>query len=92
MPYTVKFTKRALEDLGCLSEHTALIITSWVRKHLDGCEDPKTRGRKLKSMPEGHWRYRIGNYRLLAYIQGQTVTLLAVNHGVGEEIANEQQR
>ena len=43
MKYTVVFSKEALKDLKKLDKHTAALIIGWVRKNLEGCENPSCR-------------------------------------------------
>ena len=69
MKYTVVFSKEALKDLKKLDKHTAALIIGWVRKNLEGCENPRAHGKGLTANLSGKWRYRVGDYRLLADIQ-----------------------
>jgi len=85
MIYTVKFSNRALNDLMELREHTAAIILSWVRKHLEGCEDPRSKGEGVIGAGCASRKYRIGVYRLLVEIQDETITVLCVNGLYNEE-------
>lgn len=42
-------------------------------------EDPRQRGKALTGPLAGTWRYRVGDYRVLARIEHETVTILALN-------------
>ena len=66
MKYTVEFSQSALKDLKKLDRHTAALILGWVRKNLEGCENPRQFGKGLTTNQSGQWRYRVGDYRLLA--------------------------
>ena len=79
--YNVKFTQRALKDLKKLDKQTAALILGWVRKNLEGCENPRQHGKGLTSNRSGQWRYRVGDYRLLAEIKDNVVTILILNVG-----------
>ena len=81
MKYKVEFTKCALKDLKKLDKQTAALILGWVRKNLDGCEDPRRHGKGLTANRSGQWRYRIGDYRLLAEIRDDVVIILILNVG-----------
>ena len=81
MMYKVEFTQRALKDLKKLDKQTAALILGWVRKNLEGCEDPRQHGRGLTANRSGEWRYRVGDYRLLAEIKDNVVTILILNVG-----------
>lgn len=88
MKYTVRFTERAKKDLKKLDKHTAALILGWVRKNLEGCEDPRAHGKGLTANRSGQWRYRIGDYRLLAQIEDEVVTILVLNIGHRRDIYN----
>ena len=69
MKYAVEFTERALKDIKKLDKHVASLILGWVRKNLEGCENPRVHGKGLSANRSGQWRYRVGDYRLLALIE-----------------------
>lgn len=86
MKYTVQFTEEARKALKKLDKHTALLITAWIRKNLQGCEDPRAHGKGLSANRSGQWRYRVGDYRLLAEISDKTVTILILTVGHRREV------
>ena len=86
MNYKVLFTERARKELKKLDKHTAALILGWVERNLEGCEDPRLHGRTLTANRAGQWRYRIGDYRLLAEISDNTVAILILNVGHRREI------
>lgn len=86
MKYKVEFTERAKKDLKKLDRHTAALILGWVRKNLEGCENPRIHGKSLVGNHSGEWRYRVGDYRLLASISDNTITILILNVGHRREI------
>ncbi len=88
MKYTVRFTERAKKDLKKLDKHTAALILGWVRKNLEGCENPRVHGKALTANRSGQWRYRIGDYRLLAQIEDEVVTVLVLNVGHRRDVYN----
>lgn len=81
MIWHVEFTKQALRELKKLDRHTALLITGWIRKNLEGCSDPRAHGKGLTANRSGQWRYRVGDYRLLASIEEQRVVILVLSVG-----------
>jgi mRNA interferase RelE/StbE len=81
MTYQVEFTERALKELKKLDKHTALFIMAWIRKNLDGCTDPRIHGKGLTANRSGEWRYRVGDYRLLAEIQDDKLIILVLTVG-----------
>lgn len=86
MTYHVVFTKAALKELKKLDRQTAAMITGWVRKNLEGCEDPRQHGKGLTANRSGQWRYRVGDYRLLAEIQDDKIVILILKVGHRSEI------
>ena len=84
--YRVEFTERALKALKKLDRYTVLLITAWVRKNLEGCTNPRQHGKGLVGDKSGQWRYRVGDYRLLAEIQDDRIIILILNVGHRREI------
>lgn len=79
--YHVEFTKAALKELKKLDKPTAALITGWIRKNLEGCNDPRIHGKGLTTNRSGQWRYRVGDYRIIADINDDTVIILILNVG-----------
>ena len=88
MSYHVEFTKAALRDLKKLDRRTAALITGWIRKNLEGCQNPRQYGRGLTANRSSQWRYRVGDYRILAGIQDDKIVILILNAGHRSEIYN----
>lgn len=88
MTYRVEFTKRALKELEKLDRYTAALILGWVRKNLENCEDPRLHGKGLTANRSGEWRYRVGDYRLLAKIDDGKITILVLSVGHRRDIYN----
>lgn len=88
MIYRVKFTERALKQLKKLDKYTAKLILAWIQKNLEGCSNPRQHGKSLIADMRGQWRYRVGNYRLIAEISDNTVTILIINIGHRKDIYN----
>lgn len=81
MKYTVSFTKDALKQLKKLDKATAALIIGWIRKNLDGCDNPRIHGKGLTANRSGQWRYRVGDYRIIAEIEDDKVVILVLNIG-----------
>ena len=86
MSYTVEFTERALKDLKKSDRHTAALILGWIRKNLENCENPRIHGKALTADRSGEWRYRVGDYRILAKIFDKKITILVLNVGHRREV------
>lgn len=82
MKYQVEYTPQAIKEIKKLDGFTKKMIRAWIEKNLVGCEDPRLHGKPLTANRSGQWRYRIGDYRLLADIQEDKIIILifAVGH------------
>lgn len=79
--YKVLFSERALKQLYKLDRQRFLIITNWIAKNLENCENPRQHGKALVANRSGQWRYRIGDYRLIAKIEDAIVTIFVLEVG-----------
>ena len=86
MKYKVEYTQQAIKQLKKLDKHTASLIYGWISKNLVGCENPHLHGKALTANHSGKWRYRIGDYRIIADIKDDKITILVLNIGHRREI------
>lgn len=86
MKYKVEYTKQAVKQLKKLDKPTASLIIGWIEKNLVDCENPRQYGKGLVANHRGEWRYRIGNYRLIADIQDEKIVILIMSIGHRREI------
>ncbi len=80
--YQVKFTEKAKRELQKLDKHTSKLLLAWIRKNLEGTNNPWQHGKGLTANKRGQWRYRVGEYRLLVEIKDAELLILflAVGH------------
>ena len=78
MSYSVLFTQKAKKQLSKLDRNTAKLIASWLKKNLEGCVNPRIHGKALVANKAGQWRYRVGDYRILAEIRDEEVIILVL--------------
>lgn len=86
MKYSVVFTTEAKKSLKKLDKHTSSLIIGWIEKNLQGCENPRIKGKALTANRSGQWRYRIGDYRLICEIEDNELIILALSVGHRREI------
>lgn len=86
MTYRVLFTKQALSALKKLDRSVSQTILAWIRKNLDGCDNPRLHGKALRGELSGQWRYRVGDYRLLCLIEDDEIVVLVLRIGHRREI------
>jgi len=84
--YTVEFERGSQKSLKKMDPQQARIIMSWIKKNLVGTDDPRRHGKGLVSNRSGEWRYRIGDYRLIADIQDEKVVILILEIGHRRDI------
>ncbi|MCY3067574.1 MULTISPECIES: type II toxin-antitoxin system RelE family toxin [Aerococcus] len=56
-----------------------VFILSWIEKNLVNTEYPRKQGKALKGDLSAYWRYRVGNYRLIAEIKDNTIEINIIN-------------
>lgn len=81
MKWQVVLSKEAMKQLKKMDAYTAALLTGWMRKNLEGCEDPRLHGKALTTNRVGQWRYRVGDYRILAELQDERVIILVISVG-----------
>jgi len=84
--YIVEFEQAAKKFLKKLDKSTANMILVWIKKNLEGTDDPRRVGKALHGKFEGSWRYRIGSYRIIAHIDDAKITILILAIGHRKEI------
>ena len=84
--YQVAFEKGAQKALKKMDKHQALLIMGWIQKNLVNCTNPRMYRKGLTANRSGEWRYRIGDYRLIADINDETVTILMLHIGHSKDI------
>lgn len=76
MIYQLLTTDRFDKAFKKLDKQTQRIIKTWIDKNLDGCENPRLHGKGLTANRSGQWRYRVGDYRILAEIRDNEIVLV----------------
>ncbi len=87
MAWRIEFEAHAARELARLDKPTAQRITRFLRERLAPLADPRSLGEALKGAELGpFWKYRVGDYRLIASIEDCTVTVLVVRVGHRREV------
>lgn len=82
MNFHVEYSEDAKKSLLKMKKKDpieALRIFNWIGKNLEGCEDPRRTGKALTGQFKGSWRYRVGNYRILAEIKDEKLVILLID-------------
>ena len=86
MIYEISTTEKFDKALKKLDRQTQRIIKAWIEKNLINCENPRIHGKALTSNRRGQWRYRVGDYRILAEIHDNKLILILVDVGHRRDI------
>ena len=84
--YRVEWSQRAQKQIRKLDKSISELLLRWVHKNLDNCENPRQHGKALSANRAGQWRYRVGDYRLIAEIQDDKIVILILSVGHRKEI------
>jgi mRNA interferase RelE/StbE len=82
MAWTVDLAPAALKDLDKLGSKPRERILTFLNNRLVAQEDPRQLGKALAGKKyENQWRYRVGDYRIIAEIKFEVVIILVVQIG-----------
>ena len=81
MKYDVEYSKTAMDTIKKMDSLTSKIIRNWIEKNLINTENPRIKGKALTGDLKGLRRYRVGDYRILAEIQGDKIVILILDIG-----------
>lgn len=84
--YNVELSERFKKEFRKLDGYTQKMIRGWINKNLVETDDPRIHGKALTGNLAGLWRYRIGNYRLIAEIKDNQFIILALSIGHRRDI------
>ena len=81
MKYDVEYSKTAVNTIKKMDSSTSKLIRTWIEKNLINTENFRIKGKALTGDLKGLWRYRVGDYRILAEIQDNKIVILILNIG-----------
>jgi hypothetical protein len=56
-----------------MDKNISAMLFAWIKKNLDGAENPRATGKALTGSLDGLWRYRIGDYRIISEISDKKI-------------------
>jgi mRNA interferase RelE/StbE len=77
MPY--RFAVSAIKDLERIPPEIRSIITQKIDYYSDA-ENPLIFAKRLKKSEHGSYRFRIGDYRAIFDVRGNTIIILRIGH------------
>lgn len=86
MMYQVEYLPSVYKTLEKMDKFTKRIILEWIEKNLVGCSNPRLHGKALSANRAGQWRYRVGDYRIIAKIEDNKLIILVIAIGHRREI------
>ncbi|HEU5351772.1 MAG TPA: type II toxin-antitoxin system RelE/ParE family toxin [Terracidiphilus sp.] len=87
MAWTIELDPRARKELDKLDRQAARRIVRFLAERLAKMDDPRALGEALKGSELGKfWKYRVGDYRVIAHIEDRLVRILVVRIGNRREV------
>jgi mRNA interferase RelE/StbE len=87
LAWRIEFAHSAARDLRKLDPQVSRRLVSFLRDRVASSKDARSVGQALKGDELGNfWKYRVGDYRLIAEIHDQQVRILIVRVGHRREV------
>lgn len=87
MAWLIEFEKEAEKELRKLDKQVARRIVKFLRERVAVLENPRSIGEALTGSKLGdYWKYRVGDYRIVADIQDARVCVQVIRLGNRREI------
>ena len=79
MAWKIELDRAAVRELGKLDQQAARRILAFLHGRVATLDDPRSIGEALKGSKLGEfWKYRIGDYRVIARIEDAALRVLVV--------------
>ena len=86
MAWQIEFVPAAAKELKKLGKAEAARIFATLETRIASLDDPRAIGSALTGDLGGLWRWRIGDYRIIARIEDERITILIVRVGHRREV------
>ena len=86
MAWRIEFVPAAAKELNGLGMPQASRIVKFLSTRLSKLDDPRSVGEALRGRLGQLWKYRIGDYRIIADIQDKVLVILVVRIGHRREV------
>lgn len=84
--YVVHFSDAALKKLKKIDRYQASLLIGWIKNNLPDSSDPRIYDKALVANHKGKWRYRVGDYRILALIEDEKIIITIIDVGHRKDI------
>ena len=81
MAWKIYLSGNALKQLRKLDKPIANRILKFLRGRIEKLDDPRKIGERLQGPLGDFWKYRVGDYRIIASIEDKLVRILVVRIG-----------
>lgn len=79
MIYKIMTNEKFDKSFKNLDKSIQRMVKAWIDKNLINTENPRQHGKGLTANRSGQWRYRIGEYRILAKIEDDKIILILID-------------
>lgn len=79
--WKIEFDSDVEKDLKKLGHTASKRIIKFLREKIIPIDDPRSLGKPLSGDLVGLWRYRVGDYRIIAQIENKKFVILVVHVG-----------
>lgn len=87
MVWAIEFDEAAKKELAKLDRQVASRLLDFLKQRVISLKDPRSVGQALKGSKLGEfWKYRVGDFRIIASIQDQKMIILILRVGNRREI------
>lgn len=87
LAWRIEIDETAAKELAKLDRQVARRITAFLRERVAVLDDPRSIGEALKGATLGEfWKYRVGDYRIIANIEDGALRILVVRVGNRREV------
>ena len=87
MAWKIELDRAAVRELGKLDQQTARRILAFLHSRDATLDDPRSIGEALKGSKLGEfWKYRIGDYRVIARIEDAALRVLVMRVGSRDKV------
>ena len=81
MAWTIEYAESVRKTVRKLETQQRQRIRTFLEERLASLGDPRSIGKSLSGSLAGLWRYRVGDYRVIARIEDERMVILVVRIG-----------
>lgn len=87
MAWKIDFTPEAQRNLDRLDRQVARRVIKFIVERIAELEDPRSLGEALHGPDlRKYWKYRVGDYRVIAKIEDERVSIVVIRIGNRREV------